>query len=250
MTELDDIGSPEGRRVIALLWDPATAPHGRGPKPKLALRQIVETGIAIADAQGLEQLSMRKVAAELEVGPMSLYTYVPGRSELVELMIDATYAGFGRTGPDGSWRERIARWVQGMWALYRRHPWLLEYGQARLPLGPHVLDVEEQLYAALAAAGYVGSDNVAAKNFVAWQVAGAGRAEISDEVETKRTGISYEEYWASRSSFWATHFDPGRYPTMMAIWQADGFDDREPYSLDRLSTRLLDALEVDRRNVP
>src|SRR6478736_3775548 len=175
-TTAEEFGTPEGRRIISLLWDPPTAPHGRGPKPKLTHRQIVDAGVAIADAEGLEQLSMRKVATALDVGTMSLYTYVPGRGELIELMCDAVYAEHGRPDPGLTWRERIGFYLRESWALFRRHPWLLDYNQVRAPLGPHVLDVEESLYAALAAAGFTGVDNVAVSNFIHWQLLGAGRS--------------------------------------------------------------------------
>ena len=109
-------------------------------------------GVAVADAEGLDSLSMRRVANRLGVGAMSLYTYVPGRSELLELMIDTVYgetraartqrrlAGPGRV-PDPS----------SAGSCIGRHPWLLDYNMNRLPLGPHVLDVEEAMYAAVAA---------------------------------------------------------------------------------------------------
>jgi len=239
----EESGTPEGRRVIALLWDPPTTPHSRGPKPKLSHRQVVEAGIALADREGLEQVSMRKVATSLGVGAMSLYTYIPGRSELVELMLDAAYAEHGRPDPETGWRTRIDTLIRETWALYRRHPWILDYNQARLPLGPHVLDVEECLYAAIADAGFAGSDNVAVANFIHWQLLGAGRSMIGDEREARRTGVSADAYWDARSSFWATHFDPARYPAMFAIWQAGGFDDTGNYSLDRLITWLLNAID-------
>jgi AcrR family transcriptional regulator len=242
----EEFGTPEGRRIIALLWDPSTPPHGRGPKPKLSHRQVVDAGIAIADREGLEQVSMRKVAAGLGVGAMSLYTYVPGRTELVELMIDAAYAEHGLPDPTTGWRNRVEFLVRQTWALYRRHPWVLDYNQARLPLGPHVLDVEECLYAALADAGFAGSDNVAVANFIHWQLLGAGRSTIGDETEARRTGVTVDAYWDARSSFWATHFDPARYPAIFAIWQAGGFDDADNYSLDRLIARLLDAIDRTR----
>lgn len=239
----DEFGTPEGRRIIALLWDPSTTPHGRGPKPKLSHRQVVDAGIAVADREGLEQVSMRKVAAALGVGAMSLYTYVPGRSELVELMLDAAYAEHGRPDPATGWRIRIELLIRETWVLYRRHPWILDYNQARLPLGPNVLDVEECLYAAIADAGFAGADNVAVANFIRWQLLGAGRSMIGDEREASHTGVSAEAYWDARSSFWATHFDPARYPAMFAIWQAGGFDDTGSYSLDRLIGRLLGAID-------
>ncbi|HEY1176756.1 MAG TPA: TetR/AcrR family transcriptional regulator, partial [Phytomonospora sp.] len=61
----------------------------RGPKQGLTIEAIVRTAIALADAEGLAALSMRKVAERLGVGTMSLYTYVPGKPELLDLMLDA-----------------------------------------------------------------------------------------------------------------------------------------------------------------
>src|SRR4051794_8395805 len=149
-------GTPEGRRVIELLWNPAGGGSGRGPKPRLRPRDVVAAGITLADAEGLGQLSMRKVAAALDVGAMSLYTYVPGRGELVELMIDAVYAEHGRPELSWPWRRRLEYWMRETWTLYTRHPWLLDYNMSRLPVGPHVMDVDEALYAAVAAAGFAG----------------------------------------------------------------------------------------------
>lgn len=238
-----EFGTPEGRRMIALLWDPPTTPHGRGPKPKLTHRQLIEAGMAIADRDGLEQVSMRKVAAALGVGAMSLYTYVPGRGELVELMVDAAYAGHARGDPTLGWRRSLEFLVRETWSLYRRHPWVLDYNQSRLPLGPNVLDVEECFYAAIGDAGFAGVDNVAVANFIHWQLLGAGRAMIGDETEARHTGVSSDAYWAARSSFWATYFDPARYPAIFAVWEAGGFDDADSYSLDRLVERLLNAVD-------
>lgn len=252
MDQLDpaeEFGTPEGRRVLDLLWNPSATTGTRGPKPRLSHRQVIDAGVALADAEGLSQLSMRKVAAALDVGAMSLYTYVPGRDELIELMIDAAYAEHGL--PDGAlgWRERLEQIIRESWALYRRHPWLLDYNQARLPLGPHVLDVDESLYAAVAAAGFTGTDNVALTNFIRWQLLGAARAMIGDEAEARSTGISYEAYWGSRSSFWLTYFDPERYPAMLAIWESGAFDDASILSVDQLIERLLDAVDRARPSV-
>src|SRR5688500_2426129 len=74
-------------RSLALLWEMDHRPT-RGPKPALTLERIVTAAITIADAEGLAGLSMRRVAAELGVGTMSLYRYVPGKGELLDLMID------------------------------------------------------------------------------------------------------------------------------------------------------------------
>jgi AcrR family transcriptional regulator len=237
------VGTPEGRRVVELLWNPPSPPAGRGPRPRTSLSEVVDAGVAIADAEGLDALSMRKVASQLGIGAMSLYTYVPGRSELIELMIDRVYADHPLPDPALGWRARLEEWMRATWQTYAAHPWLLDYNMARLPIGPHVLDVEEGLYSALQAAGVTGAENVALANLVRWQLLGAGRATIGDAAEERHTGVSAEAYWESRSSFWISYFDSTRFPSMAAVWEAGGFDDPVGWDFDLMITRLLDGIE-------
>ena len=236
-------GTPEGRRVVELLWAPTQQSPVRGPKPRTSLSEVVAAGVEIADAEGLAALSMRKVASRLGIGAMSLYTYVPGRSELVELMIDRVYAE--HTIPDGQlpWRRRLEAWARETWRIYAEHPWLLDYNMARLPIGPHVLDVSEALYAALHDAGFAGAENVAISNLIQWQLLGAARSMISDADEARHTGVSAEAYWDSRASFWGTYFDWNRYPNTAAIWEAGGFDDPAGWDFERMLDRLLTGIE-------
>ena len=77
MTTDEQPGTPEGRRVVDLLWAPPQQAAVRGPKPRTSLAEVVAAGIAIADAEGLAALSIRKVASRLGIGAMSIYTYVP-----------------------------------------------------------------------------------------------------------------------------------------------------------------------------
>ena len=238
-----EAGTPEGRRVIELLWNPQPASAGRGPRPRTSLAEVVEAGVAIADAEGLEALSIRKVAGRLGIGAMSVYTYVPGRSELIELMIDRVYADHGVPDPALGWRERTEAWMRATWRIYTDHPWLIDYNMARLPVGPNVLDVDEALYAALYAAGFTGAENVAVTNLIRWQLLGAARSVISDAAEERHTGVSAEAYWESRSSFWTTYFDQTRFPTMFAVWSSGGFDDPASYDVERMISWLLDGIE-------
>ena len=125
-------GTPEGRRVIQLLWEPNLTAPVRGPKPRTSLAEIVAAGISIADAEGLESLSMRKVAQQLGIGAMSVYTYVPGRSELIELMIDQVYSEHRRPDASKPWRDRVEHWSREAWRIYGLHPWLLDKAYTRL----------------------------------------------------------------------------------------------------------------------
>jgi AcrR family transcriptional regulator len=233
-----------GRRVIELLWDPPATPPSRGPRPRISLDQVIAAGVAVADDDGLADLSMRKVAGRLGVGTMSLYTYVPGRDELLELMVNWVHGELDLPEAELPWRTSVEQQVTGRWALYERHPWLLDLNMARMPVGPHVMDADEALYAALSRSGLQGAGIVSATNLIVWQLLGAARAQIIEADETRRTGTSAEAYWNSRASFWTTYFDYGRYPTMAAIWAAGGFDDEQAQAFDRQLSRLLDGLEA------
>src|SRR5919112_1054849 len=81
-------GSGDPQRSMELLWGLQQRPK-RGPKPRLTVEQIVQAALGVADAEGLAALSMRRVADELGVAPMSLYTYVPSKAELIDVMLDA-----------------------------------------------------------------------------------------------------------------------------------------------------------------
>src|SRR5690606_22499226 len=123
--------------LIELLWRRAPAAPRRGPRKGLTVDAVVEAAIAIADAEGLEAVTMRRVAQSLGVAPMTLYTYVPAKAELIVLMLDALYAATPRTETDRrAWRERLAALARDNYAMYRAHPWAAAAAQNRPPLGP------------------------------------------------------------------------------------------------------------------
>lgn len=110
---------PTRRAVAANSWP------GNTRRPPLDREHVLATAISIADAEGLEALSMRRLAAELDTGPMSLYRYVEGKDDLVKQMADTV---FGRhllpePGPDG-WRPKLELASRLHWELYQRHLWL------------------------------------------------------------------------------------------------------------------------------
>ena len=81
-------------------------PPRRGRGPRRSVADVVEAALALADADGLEAVTMRAVAERLGTSPMSLYTYVPGKAELLDLMLDALYLAmprsrFGSSGARG-----------------------------------------------------------------------------------------------------------------------------------------------------
>ena len=97
----------------------------REPEPDLGRGRILRAAVRIADAEGLDALSMRRVAAELGTGAMSLYRHVPGKEELLLLMRDAAFGEFPLPPvPPRGWRAQLEVSSRSLWALYRRHPWV------------------------------------------------------------------------------------------------------------------------------
>ncbi|MDP9847885.1 TetR/AcrR family transcriptional regulator [Streptosporangium lutulentum] len=142
------------RTSVALLWGEQEQPT-RGPKPSLTPHLIAETAVALADAEGLEAASMTKVAAEFGVSAMALYRYVPGKAELVELMVEAVLAerpDLSAAGP--GWRSRTTEWAHRLWAVYQAHPWLLvATAMRRQVMGPAQLGWLDAALAALKPTG-------------------------------------------------------------------------------------------------
>jgi AcrR family transcriptional regulator len=107
---------------------PAAPPSPRRadvPRQTLNRRHVLKTAIAIADREGLNAVSMRRLATELDVGAMSLYRHVANKDELVTQMVDEVFAGheLPTPGPEG-WRAKLELISRRQWELGRRHLWL------------------------------------------------------------------------------------------------------------------------------
>lgn len=97
---------------------------GRGPRPAFSRADIAAAAVRLADAGGLDAVSMRHVAAELGCGTMSLYNYVPRKEDLYELMVDAIGGEHELWEPSGDWRADMRRVAHQTRDLLHRHPWM------------------------------------------------------------------------------------------------------------------------------
>jgi AcrR family transcriptional regulator len=123
---------------IALAWG-LRGRGTRGPKPGLTLERIAQAGIELASRDGLEAVSMARVAAELGAGTMSLYRYVASKDELLTLMVDIGL-GPARVPPDireAGWRVGLEWWARSVREAYGRYPWSLKVPITAPPLGPN-----------------------------------------------------------------------------------------------------------------
>lgn len=123
---------------LVVLYEPRDA-HRRGPRPALSLDGVIAAAIQIADAEGLAGVSMSKVAEQLGFTTMSLYRYVKSKDELLLLMADTANREQPPVANPESWREGLRAWATGIFAGYRRHPWLLQVAMSGPPAGPSQL---------------------------------------------------------------------------------------------------------------
>ncbi|MFD1930014.1 TetR/AcrR family transcriptional regulator [Nonomuraea mangrovi] len=165
---MSDEQSPAAR----LLWGPHPKPS-RGPKPALSLDRIARAGAEIADAEGLAAVSMQRVAGLLDVTKMALYRYVPGKAELVALMVEAAIGEAPPlSGPGSGWRERLADWSRRLVTVFQRHPWLLDAMVGPRVPGPRELAWMELAVGALDGSGLTGAERLDAVVLLAGHVRG------------------------------------------------------------------------------
>lgn len=203
-------------KTLQLLWDGA-APPKRGPKPKVALADIVGAAVRIADAEGLEAVSTRRVAEAVGISPMSFYTHVPGKAELLDLMLDAVSdVGEPPVFDPANWRENVALVARGYRQFYLDHPWVFELATHRPVLGPNTIAAYNM---ALSAFDGVGLDEVemdlsltAVSNYVHGAVRDAARARMVK----KLSGMTDEEWWYRIEPFLST-LDFSPYPVASRV---------------------------------
>jgi AcrR family transcriptional regulator len=170
----------------------------RGPKPVYGRAQITEAALRIADAEGLEAATMRRIAAEIGAGAMSLYRYVPSRDDLIELMADRLMGDIDVEGmPSGDWRADLTRYAHGLRAMWLRHPWIATVHRSLPSFGPNQLLLIERVMGALDAHVPI-DENLGLMAILNGYVEGAVREEVSWAEEIRRSGLTQSE-WMARS---------------------------------------------------
>jgi AcrR family transcriptional regulator len=239
--KLDKSPVAELRRSLALLWGVVAEPT-RGPKPGLTVERIVTAAIELADAEGLSALSMRNLAAALGVGTMTLYRYVPGRGELVALMVERVQAP-GPVSPGPTWRERVEHNARGQWELFRRHPWVLQISQGRPMLGPQAMAGTEIALRDFDGTGMPPLERISTVVLVSSFVAGLARSGVEFSTAAGDTGISDAEWWEAHYPYMADV--ESRFPLLAeagnsGAWEPDATDQYFETGL----TRILDGIAV------
>ncbi|MFE2269708.1 TetR/AcrR family transcriptional regulator [Streptomyces lavendulae] len=218
---------------------------GRGPRPAHSRDSIAAEAVRIADAEGIEAVSMRRVAAGIGAGTMSLYNYVPRKEDLHELMVDAVSGEYELAPPSGDWRADLLALARQARALMHRHPWLPRLLSPVYGFGPNALRYLEHSLTCLAPLEIPDGEKlelIAAVNgtvatFVGSELALAERARSLPWSEAAEQGV--------RTAWLGSRLASGEYPRLAEALVAGG--PASPSALDmaavfdRSVSRLLGA---------
>lgn len=223
------------------VWDRPEPPNRPVP---LDRERIVAAAVALADEGGLAAVSVRKVAARLDAGPMRLYGYISTKDELFDLMVDAVSAEILPEERPGDWREALHGLAHRTRRAALRHPWLADLLGGRPALGPNGLAVTESTLAALD--GLADVDTVMrAVETVSAYVTGAIRREVADLRAERDTGLSKAEWQRARGPHVTRILATGRFPALAkAVHEGSHVDAEASFTtgldwvLDAVAARL------------
>ncbi len=199
-----------------VIWERPEPPSRPAPSP-LSRELIVRAAIDLADADGLEAVSLRKVAAALDAGPMRLYGYLSTKEELLDLMVDAVYGELPLPEASDDWRMPLRARAYGMREAAHRHEWFPGLLGGRPQFGPNALAYMEATYSALDNALDDLDVLFAIVGTVGAYVLGALQIELSDRRAERATGLDERQWQATNGAYLKRMLATGKYPTIGKI---------------------------------
>jgi AcrR family transcriptional regulator len=240
-------GSGDPKSSMGLLWRSEDETR-RGPKPRLRVQEVVRVAIELVDAEGVPALSMRRVAQRLGTQAMSLYSYVPSKAELVDLMIDAVLAELKPVDAGLGWRAKLEAIAYDNRALLQRHPWLLKLTTHRPVLGPNLIAKYDRELSALEGLGLSEIEMDLTLTLVNEYVWGAGRAVAEAPEVERESGMTDQDWWDRYGPLVEKVFDPEKYPVAARVGSAASEAYGGVHAPDRSFAfgleRVLDGIEL------
>ena len=224
----------------------------RGSQPPrrdrgLSREEIVRAAIAVADAEGPEAISMRRIARELNAGVMSLYWYVASKEELLELMLDAIEAEIEVPEPTGDWRADLGAFAHRTRAALRRHRWAVEFIGTRPPSGPNDVRNLERLLSLLDGIGVddyqliMGIFMTVATFVIGAVIREAQEVRFQAEQERVEASMTAEEIQAEHERFRGWFENSRWYPHIARLMEA-GIDPDDPNTREERFQFSLDCV--------
>ncbi|WP_435974956.1 TetR/AcrR family transcriptional regulator [Streptomyces sp. Qhu_M48] len=179
------------------VWLEVRAPRSGGGPSGLDRDRIVAAAIRMLDEEGLAKLSMRKLAAELNVTAMSLYWYVDTKDDIIEYGVDTVYGEIDLDAVDaaGDWRERIRVLALDYRRMLVRHPWMSPSAGQYLNIGPHAIAVGRKIQEAIADTGLPMDRLPSAMSAIFQFVYGYGTIESQFERRAAEAGMSQDDFY-------------------------------------------------------
>ncbi|MBD5784893.1 TetR/AcrR family transcriptional regulator C-terminal domain-containing protein [Cellulosimicrobium terreum] len=181
----DDLtGTPEPSvsPTLQRLWD-RDAPRRRGPKPALSVEQVVRAAMQIADAEGLDAVSMARVGESVGYSSMALYRYVTSKDELLALMAETVAGDLEMPAYDGDdWRAGLEAWTRAQIEGLLARPWFLELPLPTVRLGPNRVAWLDRAFAIMRHLALTPDEKLQVIGLLAQHVLGEGRVQL----ETRR----------------------------------------------------------------
>lgn len=218
MTARDSKG-PDLERSLTLLW--AGRSRGRrGPRAQLTPERIADAAIRIADADGLEALSMQRIAADLGYSTMSIYNHIPSKDLLLEVAADVAAGRPPELASTEDFRHAVRHWVGALWAGFHTRPWLLRIPLDHTPIGPNQLAWLDRLLQPLLKAGLAAGEARAAALHLTAVV--RGTAQISMDIKSAhKTDAGRPRTEAELAQALSELIDPHDYPALAAVHAAE-----------------------------
>lgn len=240
-------GTGDPARTLALLWRRTRDIPRHGPRPTSSIDAVVAAATRLADAGGLDAITMRRVAEALKVSPMTLYTYVPSKAELLDLMLDAAYARMARKDTAGQpWRRRLRAIADENMAMFTTHPWAADISTVRPPLGPGQMAKYEHELSALDGLGLDDVEMDAALTHLLGFVQGCARAAADARAVTRDSAMGDAQWWEAAGPLLASLVDERAYPLATRVGSAAGAAHGGAYAPEHAYQfgleRLLDGL--------
>jgi AcrR family transcriptional regulator len=221
---------PQGETVAGI--GPRSVSPGR--PARLTPTQVAETALEIADRDGIDALSMRRVAEVLGVGTMTLYGYFRDKAELLDAVVDAAVAGPKPIAEEGPWRERLRELMLSSHQRLDEHPGLVQIRLRRPVLRPDALRFAETGLGILIEAGFTPAEGARAFRLLFTYLFGfAGLSPARSTVEAR-----------SQAADAIAALPPAAYPNLTSsaaeVSHAMAGEEQFAYGLER----ILDGLEA------
>jgi AcrR family transcriptional regulator len=213
---------------------------GKGPVPSHSRAEITAAAVAIADAEGIEAVSMRKVAAKLGTGTGTLYRYISGKDDLLDLMADTVEGEDGGPAPaSGDWRQDLRSFAHRSRSIIHRHPWVAALAAGRPALGPNGLRLAEHTLGSIADLGLSIDDMMVTVETVHAFVRGYTLAELAEQEAVRRSGVDRDHWMAAHAPYVTRIIAEGEHPLVARVV----LDAETPHADDRDERRFAFGLE-------